>query len=146
MLASQDTRFGRQKAESEDLLDSWKEIAVFLHRGVRTVQRWEREEGLPVHRHHHGKRGTVFASTSEIKQWTRRQDATASNFGDSATLTPNVPSTRLLLESDRWAQRCTAARAQAIRVRKFCKMVSDIQRRDSAEIKRLVAAASRLSG
>ena len=33
-----------------DRLDSWKEIAAYLGRGVRTVQRWEREEGLPVHR------------------------------------------------------------------------------------------------
>ena len=31
-------------------LDSWKEIAAYLRRSVKTVQRWEREEGLPVHR------------------------------------------------------------------------------------------------
>jgi hypothetical protein len=31
-------------------LDSWKEIAAYLGRSIRTVQRWEREEGLPVHR------------------------------------------------------------------------------------------------
>jgi DNA-binding transcriptional regulator YiaG len=31
-------------------LDSWKEIAAYLKRGARTVQRWEREERLPVHR------------------------------------------------------------------------------------------------
>src|ERR1041385_1511743 len=34
----------------ERRLDSWKAIAAYLGRGVRTVQRWEREEGLPVHR------------------------------------------------------------------------------------------------
>ena len=34
----------------EGRLDSWKEIAAYLGRGIRTVQRWEREEGLPVHR------------------------------------------------------------------------------------------------
>jgi hypothetical protein len=27
----------------DDRLDSWKEVAAFLGRGVRTVQRWERE-------------------------------------------------------------------------------------------------------
>ena len=37
----------------EDRLDSWKEIATFLNRGVRTVQRWEATEGLPVRRHQH---------------------------------------------------------------------------------------------
>jgi len=42
---------------------------VFLNRGVRTVQRWERDEGLPVHRHNHSKRGTVSAVASEIETW-----------------------------------------------------------------------------
>ena len=32
------------------VLNSWKEIASYLGRSVRTVQRWEREFGLPVHR------------------------------------------------------------------------------------------------
>ncbi len=34
-------------------LDSWKDIAAFFHRSVRTVQRWERLEDIPVHRHVH---------------------------------------------------------------------------------------------
>src|ERR1035441_3364214 len=33
-----------------DRLDSWKEVAAYLKRGARTVQRWEREKALPVHR------------------------------------------------------------------------------------------------
>jgi hypothetical protein len=56
-------------APQKELLDSWKEIAVFLNRGVRTVQRWEREENLPIHRHQHRKRGSVFAFASEISAW-----------------------------------------------------------------------------
>lgn len=50
-------------------LDSWKAIAAYLDRDIRTVQRWEREEGLPVHRHPHRQRDTVFASTAEIDAW-----------------------------------------------------------------------------
>jgi Tol biopolymer transport system component len=50
-------------------LDSWKEIASFLGRGVRTVQRWEREEGLPVHRLEHARRGSVFAYRHELTNW-----------------------------------------------------------------------------
>ncbi len=42
-------------------LDSWKEIAVYLDRDVRTVIRWEKEEGLPVRRHLHDKQATVYA-------------------------------------------------------------------------------------
>src|SRR6478736_9664922 len=50
-------------------LDSWKEIAAFLRRGIRTVQRWEREEGLPVHRLAHEKRGNVYARRDELAAW-----------------------------------------------------------------------------
>ena len=66
---------GHQPAPpAKELLDSWKEIAVFLNRGVRTVQRWEREENLPVHGHQHLKRGTVFASSSEVSAWLNERD------------------------------------------------------------------------
>ncbi|HUS05064.1 MAG TPA: hypothetical protein VMZ52_02120 [Bryobacteraceae bacterium] len=54
---------------SDDLLDSWKEIASFLGKGVRTVMRWEKTEGLPVHRHLHERRSSVFAYKSEIEAW-----------------------------------------------------------------------------
>lgn len=52
-----------------DRLNSWKEIASYLSRGTRTVQRWEREEGLPVHRLQHQKHGSVYASKSELDAW-----------------------------------------------------------------------------
>ncbi len=52
-------------------LDSWKEIAAYLRRGARTVQRWEREEGLPVHRLQHDKLGSVYAYKSELDAWWR---------------------------------------------------------------------------
>ena len=48
-------------------LDSWKEIAAYLKRDVRTLHRWESEEGLPIHRHVHKKRGTVYAYKSDSK-------------------------------------------------------------------------------
>ena len=50
-------------------LDSWKEIAAYLGRDVRTVQRWERREGLPVHRQQHDKLGSVYAFRHEIDAW-----------------------------------------------------------------------------
>jgi len=50
-------------------LESWKEIAAYLKRGVRTVQRWERTEALPVYRHRHDKRGTVYAFRHEVDAW-----------------------------------------------------------------------------
>jgi TolB-like protein len=54
-------------------LDSWKEIAGYLKRHVTTVQRWERQEGLPVHRLVHDKLGSVYAYTSELDDWWRNR-------------------------------------------------------------------------
>ncbi len=56
-------------AAPSDRLDSWKEIAAYLNRGTRTVQRWERDEGLPVHRLQHDKLGSVYAFRSELDAW-----------------------------------------------------------------------------
>jgi len=50
-------------------LESWKEIAAHLNRTVRTVQRWEREQGLPVHRLHHNRLASVYAFEHELNDW-----------------------------------------------------------------------------
>src|SRR5437773_368605 len=50
-------------------LDSWKEIAAYLKRDVTTVQRWEKREEMPVHRHLHDRIGSVYAFTSELEAW-----------------------------------------------------------------------------
>jgi TolB-like protein/TPR repeat protein len=65
-------------ASPTDRLESWKEIAAYLNRGVRTVRRWETDEGLPVHRHVHRALGSVYAYKSEIDAWrqTGRRRAT----------------------------------------------------------------------
>ncbi len=55
----------------EDRLDSWKEIAAYLNRDVTTVQRWEKREGMPVHRHLHDRMGSVYASRAELDAWAR---------------------------------------------------------------------------
>jgi tetratricopeptide (TPR) repeat protein len=49
-------------------LDSWKEIAAFFDRDERTVNRWEKEFGLPVHRLP-GAKGRVFAYAEELSAW-----------------------------------------------------------------------------
>lgn len=50
-------------------LDSWKAIAAYLNRDARTVMRWEKSEGLPVHRHRHLARSSVFAYPDELDAW-----------------------------------------------------------------------------
>src|SRR5262245_39571958 len=55
--------------EEADRLDSWKQIAAYLEKSERTVRRWHETEGLPVHKHQHQQRGSVWAYASEIDAW-----------------------------------------------------------------------------
>ena len=55
--------------QRQPTLESWKAIARYLQRDIRTVQRWELEEGLPVRRHTHKKQATVYAYPDEIDRW-----------------------------------------------------------------------------
>ncbi len=63
------------RQESSVRLDSWKDIAAYLDRDVRTVMRWEKTRGLPVYRVPGGSRGAVYAYSLEIEQWLRGQGA-----------------------------------------------------------------------
>lgn len=55
-------------------LVSWKEIAGYAGVSVATVQRWEKSEQLPVHRHMHRKKGSVYGFTDEFDAWLRDRD------------------------------------------------------------------------
>jgi len=59
----------RRSTPEADRLESWKEIASYLGREVRTVQGWEKNEGLPIHRHQHARQGSVYAFKSELDAW-----------------------------------------------------------------------------
>ncbi len=64
--------------QEEERLDSWKEIAAFLGRDLRTVRRWELR-GLPVYRVPGAKHRVVFAYCSEISAWLQQQSSTPSS-------------------------------------------------------------------
>ena len=51
------------------ILSGWKEIANYLGKGVRTVQRYERQLGLPVRRPAGKPWGSVVATIVEIDAW-----------------------------------------------------------------------------
>jgi Tol biopolymer transport system component len=71
-------------------LESWKEIAAYLQRDAKTARKWEKEEGLPIHRHSHKSRSSVYAYPGEIDRWrTTRKVA--------AEPTPPAPVWRRLL-------------------------------------------------
>ena len=60
---------GREEMAERRILNSWKEIASYLGRGVRTVQRWETQLGLPVHRPAGRDHSAVLAFSNELDQW-----------------------------------------------------------------------------
>lgn len=86
-------------AEGLMRLESWKEIASFFKREVRTVQLWEQHEGLPVHRHHHRRSATVHAYENELREWWNRR-CTAELTGETLGVSTGIhlsaafPSTR----------------------------------------------------
>lgn len=86
---------------TDDRLDSWKEIASFFGRGVTTVQRWEEAEALPVHRHEHAKRGTVYAFKSELKRWHAARTSAAAVNESKLDVEPasEPPADRSLVEA-----------------------------------------------
>src|ERR1700674_1853416 len=69
-------------------LNSWKEIAAFLQKDVRTVQRWEKNERLPFHRKPHDKLSSVYAYESELEAWWGQ----GSHPLTSAAISGSVPS------------------------------------------------------
>lgn len=72
---------------AEGRLDSWKDIAAYLNRDVSTVQRWEKRERMPVHRHLHDRMGSVYAFRAELDEWTRsRKLRTEQNGASSPSL------------------------------------------------------------
>jgi Tol biopolymer transport system component len=85
------------RLQPEDRLGSWKAIATYLKRDVSTVQRWEKHEGMPVHRHLHSKRGSVYASRAELDAWwTSRGPRLESKHEPAAAVAPSANQSRLV--------------------------------------------------
>src|SRR4051812_15015528 len=68
-------------------LDSWKEIAEYLGRDVRTAMRWE-DLGFPVHRVPGGQRPGVFAIPDEIDIWLATRENDLPDVGPDASAEP----------------------------------------------------------
>jgi TolB-like protein/thioredoxin-like negative regulator of GroEL len=64
-----------------DRLDSWKQIARYFRRSVRTVRRWEQQEDLPVRRHVHSSLASVYALKSEIEVWQKEHSRAPRSAG-----------------------------------------------------------------
>lgn len=78
VIPTSDSQRSENASSGRDRFDSWKEIATYLRREVRTVQLWEKNEGMPVHRHFHRRLGSVYAFRSEIDLWLHQSSRTHS--------------------------------------------------------------------
>src|SRR4051812_24196274 len=98
-------------ASMDRVLSSWKEIAQYLGKSVRTVQRWEEQLGLPLRRPVSKERGIVFALTTEIDEWLLNQNHTQPAIanalrkngvaaqGNGRTGASHVPALKTLVEN-----------------------------------------------
>ncbi len=96
----------------QDRLDSWKEIAAYLKRDVTTVQRWEKREGMPIHRHLHDRMGSVYASRAELDAWTRSRNPRPSEGGNDRPPPPSSTTAEVEATSSE-KQNCAAHRGWA---------------------------------
>lgn len=64
---------GSDVPEPGDRLIGWKAIAAYLGRDIRTVQRWELSEHLPIHRLEHQRQGSAYAFRAELDSWQKRR-------------------------------------------------------------------------
>jgi TolB-like protein len=78
-------------------LESWKEIAAYLRRDVRTVQRWEQTAGLPVHRHKRAHRPIPYAYKSEVEAWWTSRSASSPAASQDALSDARSSQTRRLI-------------------------------------------------
>ena len=84
-------------SRSRKVLGSWKEIAAYLGKGVRTVQRWENDLGLPVRRPNGAAKGVVYAATDDLERWlAQRWGKRAASLKENGLLTEAMRASREL--------------------------------------------------
>jgi tetratricopeptide (TPR) repeat protein len=71
-----------------DILNGWKEIAGYLGRDRRTVERWEKQRGLPVRRVPGAGRASVYALISELDEWLANSNITEASLADTEQESP----------------------------------------------------------
>ena len=126
---------------SNEVLNSWKEIAAYLNRGVRTVQRWEIELSLPVRRPRGRTRSAVLALRSELDEWIRsaplENGASApgdqwQNGGANGNRSAVAPTTALI--SELRALRSEVMRSRAEVRDALAELIANLRRIRPAEI------------
>lgn len=95
--AGDSPRAGQPERPRGDRLEGWKAIASYLGRDIRTVQRWELSERLPIHRLEHKQRATAYAFSGELDQWMAAREPMASGPDSGNAVTETASRARLRL-------------------------------------------------
>lgn len=78
-------------SDERHILNGWKEIAGYLGRGVRTVQRWEVLYKMPVHRPAEKDRSAVVAFSNELDQWIKQSSVEGTAYVRPTVIVLDVP-------------------------------------------------------
>jgi tetratricopeptide (TPR) repeat protein len=89
-LTSSDDRAKVEHASLGARLDGWKDIASYLCKAERTVKRWERDRGLPVHRVPGGARSSVYARPAELEEWLKSSQDSIVESEEMATSSDSI--------------------------------------------------------
>jgi Tfp pilus assembly protein PilF len=107
----------------DERLDCWKEIAQYLRRSLRTVQRWERVAALPVRRVGSGQ-SAVYAFRAELDAWWRKQPPHLTGEADGDQ--PPGPAPQLGPDAARHGEGSPTLPYGTMRVRPFLSQSIDI--------------------
>lgn len=105
------------------ILNSWKEIASYLGRGVRTVQRWEAQLGLPVHRPAGKDHSAVIAFSSELDQWLNLRPLRNSANHETQSAFDSVVAQTLLGKTEVLLEKCETL---LLRNDELCRKISQV--------------------
>ena len=104
-----------QETVRPTVLTSWKEIARYMGKGVRTVQRWEQDFGLPVRRPTGSDKKAVLARPSDLDTWVALRCGTRGHCGGSDLSNARVLVIRSMLSSELETSRQLRAEHQRVR-------------------------------
>lgn len=93
-----------EKQDDNTKLEGWKEIAGHFGKGIRTVQMWEKDHALPIHR----EMKRVWALALELDEWRLRNQVlaaasdqvTASSMAEAEALPPPLSQSASTVEKE----------------------------------------------
>jgi hypothetical protein len=133
--------FTRQSVSQRKVLHSWKDIANYTGRGVRTLQRYEAKLGFPIHRPAGKIRSAVLAFSDEVDEWLGKAPMAAAM---SMVVAPGDPRADQLQERREWLAVAANAKLSRERAGAAYEACAQQSKRVEEMIERIKAARARV--